>query len=312
MVALWIILGVIGGLLFLSLLASLISFRMAFYSPKRKKSDEFDLPFGDNYAPYRDEMIALMRQYREMRGERVCIKSRDGLNLCGTYFGGLDGAPLEIMIHGYRGTPERDMCGGVQRAREIGHNALLIEQRASGESDGSVITFGIKERYDCLDWINFAIHRFGADTKIILTGISMGAATVMMVAGEDLPKNVVGIIADSGYASPREIIKRVIKRMKLPVSIFYPLLKMGARLFGGFNLEESSPIEQIKKCKIPVLFVHGEADGFVPCEMSKTLYEACSSQKLLLTIPNAGHGLGFLIEPERYLKALDDFMRLCI
>ena len=252
MIALWISLGVLGAGLLFVIIAMLVSFFMAFYSPKRKqkKEGEFDMPFGDNYEPYLGEMKRLMAQFREMKGEKVSIVSRDGLTLYGTYYGGLEGAPLEIMFHGYRGTPERDMCGGVHRAKEVGHNALLIEQRASGESEGKVITFGIKERFDCLDWVDYAVKRFGKETKIILTGISMGASTVIMASGEKLPDSVVGVIADCGYSSPKEIIKRVIKRMRMPVCIFYPLLRLGARAFGGFNLEECSPVEQIKKCKI--------------------------------------------------------------
>lgn len=315
MTALWISLGIIGGIIVLVLLGAFISFMMAFYSPKRKKlsDDEFDLPFGDNYEPYYDDMKKLMKEYREMEreeGVKVSIRSRDGLTLYGTYFGGIENAPVEIMLHGYRGTPERDMCGGVRRAREIGHNALLIEQRACGDSDGRVITFGIKERFDCLDWVNFVIEKFGSEVKIILTGISMGAATVIMATGEGLPKNVVGVLADCGYTSPSEIIKKVVKNMKLPVCIFYPLLKLGARIFGGFNLEETSPLEAIKKCSVPIMIIHGEADKFVPCEMSKRLYEACPSKKILLTVPSAGHGLSFLINPELYFEKLDKFTAL--
>jgi fermentation-respiration switch protein FrsA (DUF1100 family) len=315
MTALWISLGIIGGIIALVLLGAFISFMMAFYSPKSKKlaEDEFDLPFGDNYEPYYDDMKKLMKEYREMKseeGESVSIRSRDGLTLRGTFFGGIENGPVEIMLHGYRGTPERDMCGGVRRAREIGHNALLIDQRACGDSDGKVITFGIKERFDCLDWVNFVIEKFGSDVKIILTGISMGAATVIMAAGEGLPKNVVGVLADCGYTSPSEIIKKVVKKMKLPVCIFYPLLKIGARIFGKFNLEETSSLEKVKKCSVPLMLVHGEADKFVPCEMSKRLYEACTSPKILLTIPNAGHGLSFLINPELYFEKLEKFTEL--
>ena len=176
---------------------------------------------------------------------------------------------MEILFHGYRGDAERDLSKGIERCFKLNRNALIVDLRGIGESEGNVITFGIKERKDCLTWINFAIKEFGNNVEIIITGISMGAATVMMASSMDLPKNVIGTLADCGYSSPKDIIKKVIKQIHLPTFIFYPLIKLGAKLFGKFNLEEYSPYESVQKSKVPIIFIHGNVDNFVPCDMSE-------------------------------------------
>jgi fermentation-respiration switch protein FrsA (DUF1100 family) len=216
------------------------------------------------------------------------------------------------MFHGYRGSAERDLCGGVHRCFALGRSALIVDHRGAGESDGRIITFGIKERRDCLDWIKYTAERFGEDAKIIITGISMGAATVMMTLSEDLPRNVIGAIADCGYTSPKEIITKVMGDLKLPSAIFYPFVKLGAKIFGGFNLEEFSALEGVAGCKIPIIFIHGEADTFVPCDMSVRLYEACTApHKRLFTLPDTGHGLAYPKDPEEYYRVIREFDREC-
>mgnify|MGYP002513477673 CR=1 FL=1 len=212
------------------------------------------------------------------------------------------------MFHGYRGNADRDLCGGVQRCFSIGRSCLMVDQRAAGESQGKVITFGIKEHRDCLAWVDFMVEHFGPDVKIILTGISMGAATVLMAGGTDLPKNVIGILADCGYDSPKHIIQTVIRdQMHLPPKLCYPFVKLGARLYGHFDLDETSPVEAVQRCTVPVLFFHGEADDYVPCDMSRINYDACASRKQLVTIPGAGHGLSYPVAPEFYVKELREF-----
>lgn len=293
----------------LSLLISLLCFFLVFYVPRRRTAsrEEFSIPPGAIYEPHRDRMVAWMKQTRSMPHEDVSIRSFDGLTLCGSYYEFEPGAPIELMFHGYRGTAERDLCGGVQRCFTLGRSALIVDQRAGGRSEGHVITFGVNESRDCLAWVDFMIKRFGPDVKIILTGISMGAATVLTAAGKPLPKNVIGVLADCGYTSAKDIIREVMHQMKLPPKLLYPFVKLGARLYGRFDLEEASPIEALKTCRVPVFFVHGEADDFVPCAMSRSNYSVCPSQKQLLTVPGAGHGLSYLIDGGRYLSALAQF-----
>ncbi len=303
-----ILLCVLAGLAALVLLTAYICFRITFYASRRNENlEEIQIPEGDIYLPYKDEMVDWTKRMRAMPHEDFSIKSFDGLTLRGKYFEYEPGAPIELMIHGYRGTAERDMCGGIFRSFSIGRSALLVDQRASGYSEGHVISFGVNESRDCLAWVNFMVEHFGPDVKIILSGISMGAATVLIAAGLPLPENVIGILADCGFTSAKDIICKVMQTMHLPPKVFYPFVKLGARLYGGFDLEERSPIKSMRHCRLPVIFYHGDNDQYVPHHMSIENYEACTAPKKLVITPGAGHGLCFIQDKEAYLKDLVAF-----
>lgn len=284
-------------------------FRFVFCVRKGKKPDPdaIVLPKGKIYEPHYEDMTRWILEARQLPHEDVCITSRDGLKLTGKFYEFAPGSPIELMFHGYRGSAERDMSGGVQRCFRLGRSALVVEQRCSNTSEGNVITFGIREHLDCLDWIDFVVEHYGKDARIILTGISMGASTVLMAAGKELPKQVMGVLADCGFTSARDIIYHVMGQMKLPAKLCYPFVKLGARLFGRFDLDEYSAMEAMRTCKVPVIFFHGEADDFVPCSMSRENYEACGSRKMIVTIPEAGHGLSYPTEPDAYVQALLEF-----
>jgi len=290
-------------------LAAYICYRIAFYVPPRKNvdTDAITIPSGAAYEPFRDQMVSWIREIRALPQVQFQITSYDGLKLSGKFYEFAPGAPIELMFHGYRGNAERDLSGGVQRCFQLGRSALVVDQRCSGSSDGTAITFGVKEHLDCLKWIDFMIGHFGSDVRIILTGISMGAATVLMAAGRDLPPNVIGVLADCGYNSSRDIMFAVIRNMKLPPQLCYPFVKLGARIFAHFDPDAWSPEQAVRHCKVPVIFFHGDGDGFVPCWMSRINYEACVSRKKLVIIPGADHGLSYPVAPECYLKALWDF-----
>lgn len=307
MIFLWIGIA-LAALAALIAVVSYICFRMAFYVDRRKPDDaEFPIPPGEEFEPYREQMIAWMKEVRAMPHEEISIQSFDGLTLRGRLYVYAPGAPMELMFHGYRGRADRDLCGGVQRCFALGRSALIVDQRACGNSDGNVITFGVLEHRDCLSWLDYAISRFGKEQKFILTGISMGAATVCMAAGRKLPENVIGVLADCGYSSPKAIIKKVIRDLKLPPNLAYPFVKLGARIYGHFDLEATPPTETLPKCTVPVIFFHGEADDFVPCDMSREMYAICTGKKKLVTVPNAGHGMGYLVDPRGYLEAMSEF-----
>lgn len=293
-------------------IVSYICFRMAFYVPDsmRENDDDYILPAGKAYEPYHEQMLEWMKETRKLPYKEFEITSFDGLKLYAKYYENIPGAPIELMMHGYRGTAQRDLCGGVQRCFSLGRNAFVVDQRAAGKSQGRVISFGINERKDCLLWVKHIIEHFGEDVRIILTGISMGAATVMMASAFDLPDKVIGIVADCGYTSARDIIKKVIKGMGLPANVLYPFVRLGAKLFGHFNLEEITATEALRKCKKPIVFIHGDADTYVPCYMSEINYKACAAPKELLIVKGAGHGLGYLKDKNSYIDALKKFDKL--
>lgn len=293
----------------LMLFLTYICYRMAFYAPDMKTggSKPAELPKGHIYEEYRDIIGQWIREARTLPYEEMKIRSFDGLDLYAKYYEFAPNAPIEIMFHGYRGTAERDLAGGIQRAFKLGRSVVLVDQRCSGKSGGNTISFGVNEHKDCLMWVEHVAKRFGADVKIILTGISMGASTVLMAADKDLPGNVVGILADCGFSTAKDIIKKVIRQMHLPASLLYPFVKLAAKIFGHFDLEEHSALEAMKKSRLPVIFIHGESDDYVPCEMSRINFEACISRKAILTVPKAGHGLSYPAAPEEYLNALREF-----
>lgn len=306
---LWIALGI---LLFLALVVLLLAygcFRMAFCTTKKKTTEEFPLPEGKVYEPHWDQMITWMKEIRAMPHEDVSVQSFDGLTLRGRYYEFAPGAPIELMFHGYRGSAERDLCGGIQRCFALQRSALVVEQRGSLGSDGHVISFGVNESRDCHTWLEFMRERFGPEVKIMLTGISMGASTVLMAAARPLPPNVVGVLADCGFTSAKEIICHVIRGMKLPPRFAYFFVRLGAQLYGRFDPEEQPAIQAVEHIRVPVIFFHGQTDDYVPCEMSVRNFEACTAPKRLVLIPGAGHGLSYMVEPERYLQEMEDFFR---
>ena len=286
-----------------------ICFYMIFYSKKRAPRTEWvDIPEGAIYEERREQLTKWALEVHDLPHTEVSLTTFDGLTLRGKYYEFEKGAPIEIILHGYKGNYVRDLSGGIIRCKMLGHNVLVYDHRASGDSDGSVITFGINESLDCLKWVDYVIENIDKDARIILAGVSMGAATVMIASGMDLPKNVIGAVADCGYTSARDIIKKVIRDMKLPADLLYPFASLGARLYGGFDLDKTSPIEAMEKCRIPIIFFHGDTDDFVPHEMSLKNFEKCvSPKKRMVTIPNAGHGLCLPVDVELYLKELREF-----
>lgn len=303
-----VILLVLCILVLLVISASYVCCRFCFFVPKQTEEDLFRLPDTEQYAPHREAMTQMVRTVLALPYEDVWIRSDDGLRLHGKYYAGRPGALVQIMMHGYKSGAERDFCGGAQIAVQGGYHVLLVDQRA--KSEGRCLTFGIQERYDCRAWVNYAVGRFGADTKILLYGVSMGAATVLMAGGLDLPRNVVGIVADCGYSSPAAIICKVIRDQHLPVFPVYQLIRLGGKLFGGFDLESAAVTDALAHCDIPVLLIHGGDDRFVPCNMGRENYAHCAARnKHLLVVPGAGHGLSYMMGREAYLAALESFLR---
>ncbi len=307
MIALYISLGVI--LLFVAFVfaSAYITYRKAFYSDRTKRRDPYSGIDKRGYKPYAEQWRALIDNLIKIPYEDVEIRSRDGLLLHGRYYHVEDGAPLEIQCHGYRSTPLRDFAGsGVEYIRRR-YNLLLIDHRAHGESEGKTISFGINERLDLLEWIKYSVERFGGDVKIVLYGISMGGATVLMAAGEDLPENVKCVIADSPYSSPVEIIGKVAGDMGLPRGAVKLLAVIGARAFGGFALRSASPISAVKAASVPILIIHGDADSFVPCYMSREISAENPSVRLEI-FEGADHAACYLKDREKYNALVDAFV----
>lgn len=307
---LWVVLG-ITVLAAVALVIARLCYRMVFYNLNDGEKDPYAVPPGEQYAQVADRMLLQIRELDELPFEQIYIRSRDGLRLAARYYHFRDNGPVQIQFHGYRGNAIREYSGGNVMAMELGYNSIVVDERAHGKSEGHTISFGILEQYDCLDWVEYACKRFGKETPIILSGVSMGAATVLMASALDLPENVAAITADCPYSSPSAIIRKVCRDIKVPAWLAYPFIALGGWVFGGFKLWESSPVEAVKHTNIPIHLIHGEDDRFVPCEMSRRIYEACAGPKRLVTFPGAGHGLSYLVDTPKYHAAFKSFMGAC-
>lgn len=303
-----VILGIVAALMTAITGILLYCYNLAFRRDEKRVSKEGAVPEGEQYEVFSDVIIKGADNILNAPYEKVMTTSRDGITLAGRYYHVKDGAPVSIIFHGYRSNIGTDCNGGYYLSAKNGYNVLVVYQRAHRESGGKTITFGVKERFDCLDWIAYVNERFGENTPILLMGLSMGAATVLMAAGLDLPSNVKGIMADCGFSSPKEILQEVIRKMKYPLRITYFFVRMSARIFGHFDPEEASAVEALKNAKVPVLIIHGDDDRFVPSQMSRDNYDACASAKEILIVPGAGHGLSYCVDAKAYEKAVQDFI----
>ena len=272
----------------------------------------YNYPDTDQTRKVKPVLDPAIAAFLEAPYEDVSITSHDGLKLTGRYYHVCDGAPLEIQCHGYKGNPFVDFAGAWSIAKAAGRNVLLINQRCHGGSDGHTITFGILEKQDVMAWITYANNRFGR-VPMLLNGVSMGAATVLMVSGMELPDNVKGIIADCPYDAPANIIKKVLGQdMGMPVKLVYPLIRLGGMLYGKFNLNADSPVEAVKRSQVPILLIHGDDDRFVPHPMSCNIAAAAPETIAFYTISGAAHAMNYVTDPEGYTAIVTAFTERCL
>lgn len=265
------------------------------------------------YRKYKDRILAARDWLKAQETEEVSVTSFDGLRLAGTFLPCENARGTLLLFHGWRGGPIADFGYSVRLYHELGLNVLLTHERAQGKSEGKYMTFGVRERKDVHTWVRWHAERFGKDAPILLGGISMGAATVLMACGEPFDGNVRGVVADCGFTSPKEILTAVARAGHLPPWLFVPAVGLAIRCFAGFRLDEYSTLTAMRTTAIPILFAHGEADTFVPCEMTKRNYEACASaDKTLLLVPGAKHGQSFPVAPERYTAAIKELLERSI
>jgi len=254
--------------------------------------------------------IAPRKEYLlSQKTEHITIKSRDGLTLHGDFFHAGNSEKIAILFHGYTSS---GMSGAsfASFLHKQGISCLLVDNRAHGQSEGQYIGFGVLDRFDCIEWIKYINNRFGAETPILLYGVSMGGSTVLMAAGlEELPKNVKAIIADCAYTSPEDVFTHVMKRdYKLSKFPIMNINNVICKKKAGYGFAECSTLDTLKKTDIPVLFIHGKNDNFVPVWMSEKNHEICVSPKDILIVENAGHGASYYENPELYESKSKEFL----
>lgn len=213
-----------------------------------------------------------------------------------------------IISHGYKGDGET-MANYAYMFHQMGYNVLLPDDRGHGQNAGKYISFGWQDRRDYLGWIDKVLRINGQHTKIILFGVSMGGATVEMMSGEDLPPQVKAIIADCGYSSIEEELAYLLKRQfHLPKYPFVPIVSFINRHRMGYYLSDVSSVEQLKRNHLPIFFIHGEKDVYVPSWMLKENYQAANGPKQMWQVPNATHAESFWIGPAEYQRHIAAFL----
>lgn len=240
----------------------------------------------------------------------VELVSEEGLKMQGYYLASERAAGRTVIVaHGYSGKA-KDMGATAKNYYEnLGYNVLLPDARGHGKSEGDYIGFGWPERRDYLKWIGFVLQENGPDAQIVLHGVSMGGATVLMTSGEELPPQVKAIVADCGYTSVKAQLSYQLKRMyHLPSFPFVPVASLVTRMKAGYSFGEASALKQVRKAKVPILFIHGDADTFVPFDMMNELYEACRSPKEQLVVRGAGHGLAYDTDKSTYIRTVGEFV----
>jgi len=213
-----------------------------------------------------------------------------------------------IVVHGYN-SKAKHMTRYVRNFYEKGFHVLAPDLRGHGESEGNYIGMGWDDRKDMLLWID-QILEIDPDAEIVLFGVSMGGATVMMTAGEEtLPENVKVIVEDCGYSSVSDVfVYQLDDLFGLPEFPVIPAANTLTNIRAGYDLYEASAVDQVAKSETPILFIHGDADTFVPYEMVNEVYEAANVEKQKLIIPEAGHGDAEKVDPVTYWNTVWGFV----
>jgi len=260
------------------------------------------------YGKYYDHIRQADRFLKEHHAQDIYVKSHDGLKLHGLWVPAKNPKGTVLLAHGYRSTKLVDFGMVFPIYHDFGMNILVPDQRAHGKSEGKYITFGVKESRDMQAWITYHNEVFGK-YSIILSGLSMGASTMLYLADADLPDNVKGIIADCGFTSPKAILSSVFRMVThLPPTPSLWVTELCARVFAGFSLTEKDSRKALQNNKYPVLMVHGTDDDFVPCDMTRQGYAVCAGTKELLLVEGADHGTSFLVQQKQYTEKVFAFL----
>lgn len=291
------------------LAASLYAFLRG--STRRDRSELFR---SSSVAPsgrraFRQRMEAGMQWYESQIIRELEIISKDGLKLKAELMEAPNPKGLVVAAHGFRSWPSREWGPIAKYLYEQGYTVLYPYMRAHRKSEGKYITFGVKERYDIAAWA-WELSRLHTDLPLFLYGQSMGGATVIFASGLDLPKNTKGIIADSAYYSPIDVVGTALKTAyKVPTFPMMQLMNIWAMVLAGYSYFRVTSRQALDKTNLPFLFIHGTGDNLVPYEMGKRNYDECHTDKQMFTVEGAAHCASFYAATEEYLSRLEGFLK---
>lgn len=304
-----------GGLLLtggaVSMIGAYTLFNRVIPRQDEVRVDISEMADADKWEEYIKTIHAVKEKLLVRPSEHVTISSDDGLTLHGDLFPAEKPAKrVAVLFHGYTSCGMNDCSNMAEYFMENGYNALIVDQRSHGKSEGNYIGFGILDRFDCIKWIEYVTKRFGADCEIVLYGVSMGAATVLMASGSDsLPRNVKAIISDCAFTSPYDVFKHILKRdYHLPPRPILDINERVCRRKAGYGFRDYSTLDAVKKGACPILFIHGKEDKFVPTYMTEENYNACTGEKEILLVENAGHAASLYENRELYESTVTKFL----
>ena len=300
-----IICSVISGLLLIFFVSLYFIYRYIYHSPRKGQNNDYRVEPSLDYQGTKENIDELITKLRAVPYEDLWMKSYDGLKLHGLFYRNDSSNTFLLMFNGYRGTVRSNFSGSALYAMELGMNVVLCEQRAHGQSDGHSITFGRKEQFDVCAWIDFIKEKWGNSVKIIIAGISMGAATVLYASDKIDPE--IKIVADCPYSRPKDVIQNQMRTMKLPAKLLWPLAYLASVLFSHARLEDDALIN-VSRSKNKILIIHGTKDTIVPYKMSERVYLANKDHVRYELFEGAEHGLSYLKDEERYQKLINEFL----
>jgi len=258
---------------------------------------------------FRDQMQQGVDWFESQPKTELHITSHDGLPLAAELIEAENPVGLVVATHGFRSWPAREFALVAKHLYESGYTVLYPYMRAHRKSAGKYITFGVKERYDIAAWARLLAEK-RPDLPLFLYGQSMGGATVIMASGLDLPANTRGVIADSAYYSPRDVIATALTHSyKVPVFPMLPAMDLWSRILAGYSITSANCQDAYERTRLPFLFFHGTADELVPYEMGRQNFEHCKSEKQMLTVEGAAHCASYYVDPGRYISYLDGFLK---
>lgn len=303
------VISIIGLLFIIDVVAGNYFYKLAIErGPKEFLQDNEDLEVS---ADTMDELLEgdWITWTEDQPFETLDMKSFDELDLKGYYL--QQEKPTNktvIFAHGYLGNAYDMGLFGEYYYETLGYNIFTPDLRGHGDSEGDYYGFGWHDRLDIKDWIDEIVELNGPDTEIVLHGLSMGAASMLMASGEDLPENVKAVVSDSAYTSVYDLFAYQMKRMfHLPSQPLLPTTSAITKMRSDYGLKEASALDQVKKTDLPVLYIAGDGDTFVPTDMTEELYDNTKHADLKV-FPDANHGESIVMHREAYIKTLRTFL----
>ena len=307
MIWLWILLGAAA----LFLILGFAGFEVACVKRELPPEDlTQDYLSKTSRAKWAEDFVFASDWFHAQKPQTLRVMSYDGKMLSARFLPREDAKGTVLLFHGYRSSGLLDFGPEIEFLHRQGYHVLLCDQRAHGASEGRYMTFGVRERYDVLSWVTYLSQMLGPEHPMYLSGMSMGATTVLLSSCFEFPANVRGILADCGFSSPYAIMKSVLnERCKwLLANLILTPTDLFCRIFAGFSIRECATTDAVSVTKYPILFLHGADDHFVPCRMSQEAYDACRSEKKLLLIQGAGHARAYVTDTPRVQSVLEEFL----